>query len=127
MDNLYYQPDFSEFHPGFEYERNDLKGEFINWYKKTCVGWDYNEIQIMLSNPDSELSNLNNRIRVKYLDENDLIEVGLTKKQDYYISKSGLIFTFKDNILKIGRGDSLELNIKNKNELKKLMKQLNIL
>ena len=136
-DSKYYIPEIEEFHVGFEYEAIPYRGH--DWIHDKWS--DLNN-----SNTCDTLEQLNdNRIKVKYLDQEDIESLGWEHGE-----KRGLGgFTFNsegstfyqmyvhDNIKEkkiifleiyndydtsyIFQGD-----IKNKLELKKLMKQLNI-
>ena len=131
--NKYYTPEIEEFHIGFEYERHQY--EDGNWFKYTVEERD------ILDHAEKE-------IRVKYLDKEDIESLGFKEKSlKYYIfnEPSGKLpywnkvildfrWSYKDISIIGIRADDLGMeegilfrgNIKNKSELKKLLKQLNI-
>jgi len=139
-ENKYYIPLTDEFHENFEFEYNEYdenKDEYTdNWIKtkfdiRSGLGHDLNH----------QLHE--NQIRVKYLDKSDLESLGFKliseeKKQYSHWCK------FKKDKIELHvqlnekyfprllnmNGDyigNLRIKIKNKSELKKLMKQLNII
>lgn len=144
--NTYYTPEMEEFHIGFEYEcLTPSKG-----YVKTIFGID--------ENPNPELDEFGNDdlmkaahaiARVKYLDYDDLIEIGfkeINKKdpftgQNYYELKREIGFNTGTMYRMIRYGDDkwyveietygsyctdlyrMQLYIKNKQELQKFLKQ----
>lgn len=126
-ENKYYQPDISEFHIGFEYEVFDEENEV--WSNKIfpedfiCTG--------TTTEPDLvELfySGLKDT-RVKYLDRQDIEESGFSHYKMNIFKKDGItILHQKDNRLEIfDESDTLfSGKIKNKTELKKLLKQLGV-
>src|SRR5690606_9156175 len=126
-ENKYYQPDISEFHIGFEYEVFDEENEV--WSNKIfpedfiCTG--------TATEPDLvELfySGLKDT-RVKYLDRQDIEELGFSHYKMNIFKKDGItILHQKDNHLEIfDESDTLfSGRIKNKTELKKLLKQLKV-
>src|SRR6056297_302162 len=75
MDKNYYTPDIEEFHVGFEYEvRNELKKDSWNNYH-----FDNKFLPLFTSLKDklsikNEIENRN--IRVKYLDKEDIEDLG---------------------------------------------------
>ena len=150
MKNKYYTPTKEEFYIGFEYELRDLDGSkttlsnnpnkhvFIYknvFEKKTALFEDFNIINIRLSD---------NKIRVKYLDRSDIEDLGFTIKTTsygiYYIKgeykieyswNKKLIISQQNKLLKTesfeNEGNILFIgDVKNKSELKILLKQLNI-
>jgi len=141
-DNKYYIPTIDEFHVGFEYERLDLDGihnEIFNVIKNS------NEYNL-----DDSLQSLitMKHVRVKYLDRDDIEELGweYIGKLDAYIHKfeyntdtttnkvdNIMALRYEDNdtriIIATNKYDHYRFvgTIKNKSELKRLMKQLNII
>lgn len=126
MENKYYVPDISEFHVGFEYEWLCTAGN--KWLKKV-----YKE-GIFL---EESLENC----RVKYLDKEDIESLGFEEigQEDYYLNgdldnwRIERLYDKDKNyfyrIEKEDRGDIEQIffvYIKNKSELKKLLKQLGI-
>lgn len=151
----YYTPTIEEFHIGFEYE---YKSTFLDGTVKSKT--DYNNAQwikgiFTLNNfmyIERALTNANNincncGIRIKYLDEIDILSLGFifdegTSKQYSIINKDGETYSIdlncleRTNSIRDGIGiiiynDIIEQlfigYIKNKSELKLLLSQLNIL
>lgn len=136
---LYYQPEIEEFHIGFQYEQ-ELNN--YNWRKMVRPPSDNFEWVKFEFNTSTSLSKIQKeikeeKIRVKYLDTEDLENLGFIeklKKPDYFTSPKKptdsdyhLLFSFKDGVLKLGGIHGIAFHVKNKNELKKLCKQLDIL
>lgn len=131
--NKYYTPTIEEFHVGFEYEDKLDDHNFIN----QIFGEDRDEIYII----EEHLND--NRIRVKYLDQEDIESLGwllnenktkgILENIDWWFHKNkyqlrwfennayNAIFIISPNNLTLFDGA-----IKNKSELKKLMQQLGI-
>lgn len=123
MENKYYTPIIEEFHVGFEYTHKDLNCKLF-----------INEDLIKSNFTVADL-------RVKYLDREDIESLGFKHDGSLWFSKDNwklrkwkaseidLYYCF-GTINMMGEEDK-ELRfrgtIKNKSELKKLMKQLNIL
>lgn len=151
--NKYYTPTIEEFHVGFEYERlaydEDPKGKHVT-VKYPC---EYIEYQQRLSALEESLKTPKFGIRVKYLDQSDIESLGWEyrspdwtcphllwfTKLNYKSIKSNktdgnILFNPKDGWVLISEEyDSSDENktrfagyIKNKSELKVLMKQLGI-
>jgi hypothetical protein len=134
MEKKYYTPDISEFYVGFECEFKDLSGNFIP-----------------IVHTEESIS-YKDTFRVKYLDKEDIENLGF--KRDYVRTKlpENIGFWLKKKYadhMKFYKDDlyatyntkgkllflsnliyptnlSISLVIKNKSELKKLLKQLNI-
>jgi len=133
METKHYTPAIEEFHVGFEYEFlqneiwtscNDFSYDFLNDDTDTI-----SEVKFYLDE---------SRIRVKYLDREDCLDLGLNlkvwdngsgyfEKGDFTIGiySTGLFCTIsqndnKNHIMRFS-GD-----LKNKSELKRILKQLNI-
>lgn len=136
-NNKYYTPLIEEFHIGFEFEVNNSNWKRIKLDVLMC-GWDLPHLNTYIKE---------NRIRVKYLDKEDIESLGWTYMELYHreaiqigCQKSDDIKTFElenfnivvinnnYNSLRIRRNNPtiFEGVIKNKSELKKLMKQLDI-
>ena len=144
-DNKYYTPSIEEFHVGFEYER--MNGD--RWEKSEITETDFSA---MLSGIDEENEYdeiyLGIRsVRVKYLDKEDIEELGWKDIEDRGMSENyGYMFTkpiqylsggnayYKlrywttNNRLRIENlgGCMFDGTIKNKSELKRLLIQLDI-
>jgi len=134
MNNeLYYTPSLEEFHVGFEYERmNGDKWESAILNVDDCCGTSARGFE----NEFEEISHYIRDVRVKYLDKEDIQSLGFK-----FFSKDGDVITIykKDhnelhyctvgpvNIMVINTDkDIAQTVIKNKSELKVLLKQLGI-
>lgn len=131
MGKRYYTPDISEFYVGFEYEEDDNNTN--NWEHqivgKDIVGdLDYFDDLIREGN-----------IRVKHLDKEDLQKLGWEKTEGYskpqcdFHHRKGLFLNIQGKFVSIfdfdfdtGKEYLFQGIIKNKSELKKLMKQLKL-
>lgn len=144
----YYTPELEEFFPGFEYEEYsqgytyDVKllsstelqvlsepVQTTEWIKRVY------ELQDFVTIIDGELSEYIPKVRVKYLDEQDIKDLGWQQYENYptqyYLKDSDFTWTLVDfedfiNIETSSRHVNFNVTIKNKSELKKLMKQLGI-
>lgn len=148
MDHKYYTPDISEFHVGFEYEweRAYSTGD-STWVKHTCDVYENDHGADVIDVFRHEI--INNSVRVKYLDREDIESLGwnpLEKSGKYplgHLFELGS-FTLVASIppvedfggqgihnmrceIKISGDTVFDGFIKNKSELKKIMKQLEIL
>jgi len=127
MSEKYYTPTIEEFYVGFEYEVKWYNGKEDVWSKRSITDW-YQELE--------------NESRVKYLDKEDIESLGWKHvggkmlngaMQNYAISDRPYILYYAENnktYLSIDIGyEGTQIfrgAIKNKSELKKLMKQLGI-
>lgn len=137
----YYVPSLEEFHLGFEYEEDDNNTD--NWESEVVdKGLDLEFIDDLIHEGN---------IRVKYLDLEDIQSFGFKYdvnnsdfQEDWFINESKfeslgiqylLFYNYEDNLLRIerivdcgtGNEDYLFYGyIKNKSELKRLLKQLKI-
>lgn len=134
MKNKDYTPDISEFHVGFEYEEinityHDYNISDENWYYMACYANDMD-----IEDIDNQLNCGN--IRVKYLDKKDIEELGW-KKDSYNaiintFTKDKYVLELNSNnriiIIDNQFGEEIHFNgyIKNKSELKKIMKMIGI-
>lgn len=147
MDSKYYTPDISEFFVGFEYEQLVQEKDYFK-------GWEYRTFTIekfkgFAENYKEILSR--NLLRVKYLDSSDIEELGYfmvmgSKQLEQYANGDNSLFLVyyrlehKISIAKIVKRDS-DLNmpiiedknfivrdiiIKNKSELIKVLKMLQV-
>lgn len=139
MDNKYYTPTLEEFHVGFRYEFT------INLHHPAEYVWEDMELG------DNELTNIQfhierGEIRVKYLDQDDLEELGWELDQctgkdgcQYYITRgfdtiASLVVGSRELsyigehciLIDAFKRGSFEGSCKNYNEMKKLMQMLNI-
>lgn len=133
----YYTPEIEEFHVGFECEfKNSMQSN--KWEKEVC-NVDTMSIAYDSFEHEDYKGEFANIFRVKYLDREDIESLGLKLWQipgdsfdwEFYLdSEKGESLgkvTFNDN----NTIDELELfgtifNIKNKSELKRILKQLGI-
>lgn len=159
----YYTPDISEFHVDFEYEEEDTIYTDKGWYTKKsnifkkCIYGNDSYIQNYYLNERIKRNLFVNKVRVKYLDRQDIEELGFIQNTfiDGSTSETHISASLKNNDIEIYLGYSPEtyrLNIrkyipefskyldridykceplfngfiKNKSELKTLLKQLNI-
>lgn len=139
MDSKYYVPEPEELHIGFEYEVNCFIGTDTDMYYGYVNNTKNNQwCQFVF--PDKftgyDLDKLfKNKIRVKYLDIDDIESLGWEQQfeGEYSFSKIGyrLFYDYEVKhmtILHYHSGDYLFIGIiKNKSELKKLLTQLNII
>lgn len=129
--NKYYTPDYEEFCIGLEYE---IVG--ANTVEKYVFGIDSEESFI----PYYDIKYLKDDIldkslQVKYLDREDIEAEGWIEDKrfpDNYTMPGFCLYVEEDKII-IDNGEEYEMeivyfrgNIKNKSELRRLMKQLNI-
>ena len=144
MNDKYYTPSIEEFHVGFEYE---LKDEYISESQR-LIDW-YSQIVNSVQELESvEFEMQRNSVRVKYLDSEDIESLGFVftgKSIDKWFKLDGsfdiggwtsykivLHFNELDHRVFIyadDRGSEEVLFngiIKNKSELVRLLKQLNI-
>jgi hypothetical protein len=136
MDEKYYTPEIEEFHEGFVFEYNPAPSLSKEWVpvKISGLNWFPSERQLV------EL-----KIRVKYLDQADIEELGWKFKEmnvivgtnidSYIFTKGGFDLYFVKHKQTISIHDPHQLKvigrlfhgtINNKSELKRLMKQLGI-
>lgn len=128
MKNKYYTPEIEEFHVGFKYESKNVDTK--NWDKE-LVG-DVEDLSECHHGLSIEGLLTAEYIRVKYLDKEDIESLGFIKWADRENYDLGEYQLHKNNNLNISIYDGVANlifigDIKNKSELKKLLKQLNIL
>lgn len=130
----YYTPSKEEFHVGFEYELNDMSN---NSRKDKWIPTIWGDEFISLIGKENTLQLW---ARVKYLDKEDIESLGwvptkvekqfsIIKKNDSITEKYYLNFNDKISIIRAdenARWVCFDGNIKNKNELKTIMKQTGI-
>lgn len=128
MENRYYTPEIEEFHVGFEYEHKDngvWKQREIDRPNQISA------IDMNLRTPYMD----GTPIRVKYLDREDILDCGFKKINEgifkMHESNFGMYFIPSDNNrveiyidIYDYEGCVFIGHIKNKNELKTLLKQL---
>lgn len=145
----YYTPTIEEFYVGFEYEI-DVKNIHNNTHignKWVNITLDYESLSVIQSQI------VDKTVRVKCLDEQDILDLGwIKKKEEWYeienkdkdaeITKYRLLFSLYELTendyhtelfvdIKLGDIEIIVIplgirNIKNKSELKKIMQMLNI-
>lgn len=134
MKNKYYTPDISEFHVGFEYEMECL------YETDTFPKYEWAEATVEIDEDLKELNRLlnSNEIRVKYLDKEDIEELGWEYHElnnQYYsdeLRSYSLIYNTSSKFTRIeewedGIGGVLfEGYLKNKSELKQIMRMVKI-
>lgn len=136
LENKYYQPELWEFHIGFEYQRvieMDDDDQFI-WEDKIfpeeglCTGSiDAPELVELYYN-----KYLDGSVRVKYLDKEDIESLGfkfIMTSYDGYWELGNITLGYSyDKRLQIRKGtETIFLGtIKNKSELKRILKQVGI-
>jgi len=128
MKSTYYTPKFEEFHNGFEYEHymETLK----SWIPETFF---MNESHIrIVKHVDIQDENTVRKVRVKCLDEDDLLEIGFRKLGDnIFHEKNKIGITLNDNnvsIFKIESDDKFSYKflgkLLNKSELLTVLKRI---
>lgn len=141
-ENKYYTPDIEEFHLGFEYQKTDYPDV---WYNGKVDLYSLSDIRTLLNQTkkDDNGKVVDSRVRVKYLDEEDILSLGFIKNDpilntydlnEFVISTHNKIFHDTNTVVTLYSGYVItkkgrlifEGVIKNKSELKVLLKQLNI-
>ena len=114
--NKYYTPTIDEFHVGFEYE---YKGQILEFLKYNHpVSYNFSLIKDEL-----ELG----YIKTKYLDREDIESLGFDlRSEDEFYSKDNKynIYTGNKNIEIYSEGVCFIGRIKNKSELKRILKMI---
>lgn len=148
MKDKYYTPEIGEFHVGFEYEFSYDK---LNYKKQTYDGSQVLKSKSYYDDHGCEYDAVEDDlkyIRVKYLDKKDIESLGfISKELKYWEEETGEIIYKKDNYTLVfwknayksdyktnvyirqetGLGQHcFKGEIKNKSELKKILKQLGI-
>ena len=148
MEERYYIPDISEFKAGFEFEsctksvgyglidlsnlENIEPKEFIKVWTKEI--FSINHLDIKCCNYIFYMVLVDNRIRVKYLDSEDIISLGFNFSHDVYVKNCGdrlLSLVIKDDKIRIcemSNSDKYKVlfygKIKNKSELKDILEKI---
>lgn len=133
MENKYYTPNLIEFHNEFEYEVYIPEKE--KWSKETFY---LNKEHIdLIKYVDIQDDNTLRKVRVKYLDKEDIESLGfITIKHDggwnYQLDKYLLYFRESDGHIQIRNSNREEPAlftgwIKNKSELKQVLKMIGVL
>jgi hypothetical protein len=129
----YYTPEIEEFYVGFEYEYKSFQDE--KWYKG-IVSLVPDKVYSEYTDSLKELNGLLDRRRVKYLDREDIESLGWNLKSNktnhhtYHYGGYAITHSILNNKIDIYYMDGSEfvngIILKNKSELKKLLKQLGI-
>lgn len=131
--NKYYKPSLDEFHIGFEFERLvEMKGGTMIPIEEHCEIWDkeimnqHNLVQVLAEWP--------NVMRVKYLDSEDIENLGFSQMQlpcDYVKNNYILYYNVNKNRVRIldldivNEGNAVFNGIiRNKSELKRILKMI---
>jgi len=125
----YYTPTIEEFHVGFEYEQASMKMAASKKWHKEIFYLNDSHIDIV------KYGSLDKNTRVKYLDQEDIEELGFTDKSTAsreVFSKERLILDkVEPNKFRLVYNEDASYNsylfygtIKNKSELKKVLKQI---
>lgn len=152
MKNKYYTPEIEEFHVGFEYEKAKV-GIFDNIILKP-EKWKKESIEINTFDEICMYNELVGNIRVKYLDEDHILDLGFEKEFStrseildascnvYISTEKNLMLAHYPSINKVTiatrdfsksekllktNWDDRQINliqVKNKSELKKILKML---
>lgn len=142
-DNKYYTPQIEEFYVGFEYEYKEFtfKKEKSGSYEWSKFILDIDTLQITQGeyNIGNPFGGSNSKdFRVKYLDQEDIESLGFQEigQEDFYlkgeIDNWNIEKLYNKDIFSYWRINNknnciiMFLEIKNKSELKVLLKQLNI-
>lgn len=132
----YYTPEIEEFHVGFEYETRNSKGE---WDKQIAETSYSDQAYVCIPIPNKDYGYDSENTRVKHLDREDIESLGWEYSdigKRFFLKSVSLVHLkiINENnqliIMDSGKTNIGEVKfngtIKNKSELKKLMKQLNI-
>jgi hypothetical protein len=121
MENKYYRPEYEEFFEGFEYEREE---PYLGVWDKCIFDGD---------TPKKHFEKYSEEFRVKYLDKEDIESLGFIQgKLPYqYFKDTYRLVDLGDNKYSISQPnlyDDTDFRgiIKNKSELKKVLKMLEI-
>ena len=129
MKDKYYTPESNEFHIDFEYEcKSHSIGKKNEWSKFICGE------ELVLDNKFLLNQIKNKLVRVKYLNKEDIKELGWKYDRNYiYYLNNYMLHFFSNNILVHIFDDIEDENstiflgfIKNKSELQKIMNLINI-
>lgn len=133
MMDKYYTPEIEEFHPGFEFESYNN----LDWYhKKDTSGWNkivYDKIAYMKHPIDQIKAALGRKwARVKYLDKEDIESFGFElawnewNEHTYTNAELMLQFNPSGHVYRLYVASEIRFKgiIKNKSELKRILKQI---
>lgn len=122
-NNKYYIPTIEEFHVEFEYEI--MVPEAKLWSKETFYLNKSHIDMIKYVNIQDEYTK--NKIRVKYLDREDIESLGFKLQPSLLFKKGNIFISFgHEKYIQINNAKDVFFQgiIKNKSELKRLLKQL---
>jgi hypothetical protein len=129
LDNKFYVPEISEFHPNFEFEEKAINGD---WQKTT---YPFGTVWFSLDDL------VNGNIRVKHLDREDIESLGETNfvnNKIYFTNNvvAPLIITLNEATIVLPTRIKIEQAIsnttvftgivKNKSEFKRILKQIGV-
>ncbi len=133
LESKYYTPSIEEFHIGFEYELLKKVSRYDNHWRfeilkkifvPTKANRDFDWIRLQIDLEDKE-------IRVKHLDKGDIESLGWKHgpRETFYEKGEYQLYEYDLGYIHIYDGEAnfvFRGTTKNKSELAKLMKQLNI-
>lgn len=130
MSSMYYTPELESFHVGFEYEITNG----YEWIKETFTHEHFNTF--LYNHLDNAITQ--EQVRVKYLDKNDIKSLGgvpSKASKEYFVFQGKYrlcVDTVTPNLISITNIEKQDRMmfigyIKNKSELKVLLKQIGIL
>ena len=136
MENKYYTPTIEEFHVGFEYEEETIIYTDKGWFTHKDLGWEkkiFDSTSYMENYYLSErvkrglVGKYNPTIRVKYLDREDIESLGFAQTVEDQYTLDDIEFLIDDDLfVQIIKDDGFlfQGTIKNKSELKKVLKMI---
>jgi len=116
MENKYYTPSIEEFHVGFVFERYFDQNNTKGWFKVSITTIN-NTLDLVDSIRKEE-------VRVKSLDQDDIESLGFELQGEDFVSNGYHIYLAKVNVEIYAEGVSFIGTIKNKSELKRILKQV---
>jgi hypothetical protein len=132
-ESKYYTPTIDQFRVGFRYELGELmEDNSKNWHKRVFSTADD---QMSLGAIENLIKG--GYIRVKVLDEADIMECGWELTKKYFANDGAVFYENNDHVLLIDRGwvsifnrhnelDIFKGKVRNYNELKDVMRMLEI-
>jgi hypothetical protein len=129
MKDKYYTPEISEFYVGFEFELKDyLEYQIDKDVHVLNRGWDKQVVTFDFFTKNKLMPYFIQSTRVKYLDQSDIESLGWVKKENCFIKNNWKLYLYGNSHVQIQSSGNLNFNgiIKNKSELIKLLKQLDI-
>ncbi len=124
----YYTPEIDEFHVGFECEfKNSMQSN--EWEHEICDQDTVSLAYVAIEHEDYE-GEFANTFRVKHLDKSDIESFGFKQKTSIsYVKEGCRIHCWENNLLEINDDSGEHMctaTVKNKSELKKLLKMIGI-